>query len=107
MRYLLILLLMIPTSSYAIERDKVLHVSASVLIGATSEIYFEDAYKSTALCMGVGLAKELYDEYDYGGFDTQDLVADAIGCAIGVYTGYQINVWTDNDVTGVSYTYNF
>lgn len=46
----------------------------------------KDEDKAMTLCLAAGLAKELYDEYDYGGFDEKDLLADYVGCLIGTKT---------------------
>ena len=53
------------------------------------------------------MAKELYDEADYGGFSKEDLLADAVGCAIGISGMKIIQVYQDNDALGLGVSFKF
>lgn len=84
---------------YAIDQDKKLHFGASFGIGAISNVLItgkHDYWHSVALCLAVGTSKELYDEYDYGGFDLEDLGYDVGGCLLG--SGY-INFLESNNAS--------
>lgn len=78
-------------SCQTIGQDKYLHAGGSALLGIGFSIPLQHSpikkhskEASFAACMAVGVAKEIYDEYDYGGFSAGDLVADGLGCAVGV-----------------------
>lgn len=64
--------------------DAVLHFSFSFLfgLGAGAEL---PPLKACALATVPGIAKELKDEHDYGGFDLQDLAYDVAGACAGAY----------------------
>ncbi|WP_137297248.1 hypothetical protein [Psychromonas sp. SP041] len=98
-------------SSEYFEYDKQLHFVASAGIGAASEIYFDDNSKSLALCGAAGIGKEVYDEITYGGFSAEDLVADAVGCLVGVYgieiSGWKLNVAREEKSTFLGVAKNF
>lgn len=74
------------------EYDKKFHmagsaVSAGVInsfLGATDLSRKERIAWAAGITLGLGLAKELKDEHDYGGFSTDDLIADAIGTVAGI-----------------------
>ena len=57
--------------SSAIEPDKKLHLGYSTAIGGVSTLIFEKKSYQFLACSSVGLAKELYDEYSYGGLDME------------------------------------
>lgn len=57
--------------------------------------------------MGTGLAKEAYDEFDYGGFDNKDLIADSIGCFIGITGIKYLQLYQEKDTTGIKFTTKF
>ena len=107
MRALILLALLLPLNTNAAERDKKLHFGFSAAIGAVAQGYTENVYYSTAICMGVGVSKELHDEYSYGGFDTKDLVADAIGCAVGIGGIKWIQIYNKDDAYGVGVDIDF
>ncbi|MFC3023714.1 hypothetical protein ACFODT_07745 [Vibrio zhugei] len=65
------------------ERDDAQHTGASFVIGAASEVYFNNLLYSNASCMAVGVAKEVRDEISYGGFSNSDLGYDLVGCVSG------------------------
>ena len=97
---LFVCLLLISLNANALDRDKQLHLGASTMLGSASYIVFkDDTTKALASCLSIGLAKELYDEYDYGGFDSKDMVANAIGCGIGYSVSHGIDVlFFDNTI---------
>ena len=101
-------ILLASTSTTAVEYDKKLHFVGSVIIGSVTQVAVEDWRVSAATCMAIGIAKEVYDEYSYGGFDTKDLLFDAAGCALGVLTGNALlSVWHKEDTVGISYHWEF
>jgi len=89
----------------ALEKDKQKHIGVSAVIGVTSQYYFDSYAKSALTCMSVGVAKELYDEAD--GFSKEDLLADAVGCAIGISGMKIIQVYQDNDALGLGVNFKF
>jgi hypothetical protein len=95
------------SNSYALEQDKKKHFAVSAVIGGASQHYFKDYRYSIALCMSIGLAKELTDSH----IDNKDLLADALGCATGILTyeavNYMINVKPLEDGAKVSLNYKF
>jgi len=104
MKKLLISLLLCSSLATAeIQNDKKLHFLGSTAIGAVSQTAFEHQGYSWATCMGVGLAKELTDDY----IDKKDLYADALGCALGIYSIKIIQVYHDRDAVGVALNIQF
>ncbi|CAL9962073.1 hypothetical protein VPHD148_0066 [Vibrio phage D148] len=95
-------------NALAINDDKQKHLVVSTAIGAFTQIHTEDWKTSMAACTAVGLAKELYDEYDYGGFDGKDLAYDVAGCAVGVAVGdTALKVWHQDNTVGIQYNWEF
>ena len=92
MKILIVLLIIISTQANAIERDKVKHFAVSAVIGGASQYYFNNWRYSSAVCLSVGIVKELTDST----IDHKDLLANALGCATGVFiynaTDYIINI---------------
>jgi hypothetical protein len=92
----------------AMEEDKAKHLILSFTLGAITHYTTEDWKTSIGACITVGLVKELYDEYDYGGFDNKDLAYDAVGCALGAVVGdTALKLYRDDDAIGLQYTLNF
>ncbi|KPM97528.1 hypothetical protein AOG25_13735 [Vibrio alginolyticus] len=93
------------------EKDKKLHFAASTGIGLASGALIEDWKLSTSVCLGVGLAKEVYDEIDYGGFDEKDMLANAGGCVTGLIireiTGLNIAVTPSDGLNGVDINFGW
>lgn len=56
-----------------IKQDKANHFIYGFAIYIISSIFFTPLI-ATLITFGVALGKELYDEYDYGGFDIIDLI---------------------------------
>ncbi len=90
--------------------DKQLHFGVSAAIGFASYSVL-DKNEAFLACSSVGLMKELYDEYDYGGFDKNDMVMNLIGCGIGYAVGdkigFKINLDRVGDVNILSFNYSF
>jgi len=106
-KLLIAIALLTSMNASALEKDKQMHIGASAAIGVTSQYYFDSYAKSALTCMSVGVAKELYDEVDYGGFSKEDLLADAVGCAIGISGMKIIQVYQDNDALGLGVNFEF
>ncbi len=78
---------------YSISNDKLLHMGACYVIGAsaTSITYYYTNNKKTSMLVGaasvivVGVAKELWD-INNGNSDPEDLLADVIGGSLGILT---------------------
>lgn len=126
-------LLMLNIGTAKAENDAYLHLGASTAIGSIAHQYFtpdkkELAFqtssekrmamiKSTSLCAGVGLGKELYDNATGGEISEKDLAFDALGCMIGtavsatfnnLYVNTKFDFDDDGDVvTMVNFNYNF
>lgn len=99
-----ITLLIASSQAFAVEEDKVKHFAISSAIGASMQLYTENWKTSMATCVGVGLAKELYDN----GFSEKDLVADLVGCSVGVLLGdTALKVWSQDDSIGIQYNLRF
>lgn len=67
-----------------IAKDKQGHIIGSIgitiVLGAT-DLTVE---QQMAICLAIGLGKEIKDHINYGGFSGQDMAANAFGCAAGV-----------------------
>ena len=62
--------------------DKKLHFIAGVVIAIVTGYLTKDVYCGLAWAILAGLAKEVYDLYDYGDFDLWDLAATCFGGAL-------------------------
>lgn len=88
--------------------DKALHFGlSSVLSGgsyALSSLVLDSRLPRVAVGAGVGLtagvAKEVYDELDYGGASYKDLVFDVAGVAVGVVAAWLIDLAIDDEHHG-------
>lgn len=103
----LFLISILSINANALENDKEKHLIASTIIGGASEYIFDDYKYSLSLCATIGLGKELYDEYDYGGFSSKDLAYDLLGCGLGVIIGQQVNIHITPNNFSISYNYKF
>jgi len=87
------LLLCVPMTALGLAEDKIKHASVSAAITVSARQVFDDTDSpwlyAHASCLAVGVAKEIYDEIDYGGFDMEDLAADAAGSLAGSLLGMQ------------------
>lgn len=77
-------------------QDKQLHFKYGVFIGAAAVTAFNFAeldinrpLAASLTCSSVGLAKEIYDQVDYGGADWKDFTVTAAACFIGSYTMHE------------------
>lgn len=59
--------------------DKSLHFLAGLTISLLIGFLFWDPIIGSAVAAAIGIAKEVKDEYTYGGFDTLDLLSTALG----------------------------
>ncbi|MCY9861313.1 hypothetical protein OTK49_02130 [Vibrio coralliirubri] len=98
-------------SASAMDNDKIMHLTASSAIGFAANGYFDNHQDALVTCLSVGLAKEIYDEIDYGGFSGQDLVADAIGCGLGVvsaeYLGFRLGFERNEGASMITFNVDF
>lgn len=72
----------------SIQADKLLHLIAGMLIAGAIGIIPCFANYAFIVAVVAGVAKEVYDEFSYGGWDSLDLLYTAIGGAV-----MQIFVW--------------
>lgn len=71
--------------------DKTKHFIVSAALGTVSGVYVENKWKAFGLAMVPGLIKEIMDANDPNNhFSSRDLVADALGAAVGVHVGHWI-----------------
>lgn len=107
-KLLLLATVALSLNANAIEQDKKLHFAGSALIAGGVQAYSQDWRVAMGSCMAVGLAKEIYDEYDYGGFDGKDLAYDLAGCVTGTLlmdTG--LKIIAGDSYTGIEYSIKF
>lgn len=106
---LVLVLTLVPTVSFAMEKDKQLHLGVSTVIAGTTQFITDDWRISMSFCTLVGVGKEVYDEMSYGGFDEKDLAYDVAGCIIGTVIGdYGLYLYQDSDdATGIGYQFKF
>jgi len=84
-------------------RDKALHFGVSGALaaggyGASSLVFDERWKRATAgatVALSAGIAKEAYDQVDYGGASYKDFVFDVAGTAVGVAAAWLID-WAIN-----------
>lgn len=68
--------------------DKLQHVGVSFALGAAAGAVFENKTTAFAAAMLPGLVKEVYDcRSDTHTGSVKDVVANALGAGLGVYTG--------------------
>lgn len=68
--------------------DKAQHVAGSALLGTVAGVAIKDKWTAFALAMVPGVAKEIWDsKHPNHTASFKDLAADAVGAAIGIYTG--------------------
>ena len=70
-----------------IPYDKRLHMLAGLLIGVIGTVITPYSFVGILAAFIAGIAKELYDQCSYGGFDTDDMIATWIGGAVGSAIG--------------------
>ncbi len=65
--------------------DRVMHFTVSTGLGAGTYYLTKHRLVSYSTCLGVGVAKELYDDTQVdNSFSGKDVVFDVLGCAVGV-----------------------
>ena len=69
------------------NNDKILHFAVCLVLAAAITI-IRGWLPAFLIVMLIGLAKEIYDEAHYQGFDWKDLVADAAGTLSGIALGW-------------------
>lgn len=62
--------------------DKKLHFTAGLIIAIACGFMF-NAYYALLAAFCAGIAKEIYDLYDYGKFDWRDMVVTWLGGFVG------------------------
>lgn len=67
------------------RQDRVWHFSVSFAFGAGAATYYSNTWTACGAALIPGIAKEVYDEFDYGGWDNRDLIADAAGACLGAW----------------------
>ncbi|MGI2025757.1 hypothetical protein [Endozoicomonas acroporae] len=103
MRFLVLILLSL--NCYGLQDDKLAHTAFSAAISSGWYEITESKTSALAVCMAVGVAKEVADEIRYGGFSNPDLLADGLGCLIGVYS--PVPVFISDDRFQIEYTLKF
>ena len=68
--------------------DKKLHLASGLAIAFVFGI--ANPWIGLGCGMAAGVAKEVYDEYDYGGFDYVDMLATWLGAIVGAGLVYMI-----------------
>ncbi|WP_318493389.1 hypothetical protein [Photobacterium leiognathi] len=77
------LLSLTPTMSDAKTNDKIKHILFSSNIGIyTAELGEREVAYAT--CIGATSSKEIIDTYSKGTPDTKDILANFVGCSIGI-----------------------
>lgn len=90
--------LMFSTAAHADEwlgRDKAKHAAVSFALGAGAQMILPEdkPVAAFALAMMPGIAKELSDSRKGGsGWSNKDIVADAVGAAMGVYVTRTVQI---------------
>lgn len=67
--------------------DKVLHLAGSAGMGLVASNLSPNGWEAFGGCAAVGVAKELADSSGLGRASAKDLVADLVGCGLGVAGG--------------------
>ena len=68
--------------------DKLLHIEASSTVGLMSGTIIENKYAAFGVAMIPGILKEIHDSQQKNNFFSKgDIIADAVGAAIGVWFG--------------------
>ena len=76
------------------KNDKILHLIAGIVASVSTVLMYYSITNDINILVGlvtgilIGIGKELYDEYDYGGFDQYDMFATWFGAIIGTGVVY-------------------
>lgn len=73
-------------------KDKQYHFLAGALIAILGGVII-DPITGIGLAIAAGIAKECYDDYDYGKYDIKDMIVTWIGGAVGFAVASLINYW--------------
>ena len=71
------------------KKDKVLHFIAGITVSLGAVLIYYCITEGINALIGLfagflaGIGKELYDEYDYGGFDKYDMFSTWMGASLG------------------------
>ena len=65
-----------------LKDDKLLHFAFSAMIMFVFYALTECIVSSAIATLTIGVLKEVYDEYDYGGWDWWDILADLSGIVL-------------------------
>lgn len=68
----------------AFEEDKNYHVLVSTGIGFAANAVFDSQYSSLGACVAVGFSYEVYQHHRYDAYSNQDMVANIVGCGLGI-----------------------
>lgn len=99
-RLLLIATLALPAS--AVEDDKRKHFIVEGVICSATQMYTETWWKTFAVGMAIGTAKEVYDSQQPGNkFSKGDMAANALGCAAGIGYGNTV-IYFGKDSVNIS-----
>jgi hypothetical protein len=94
------------TPAHSLESDTKSHLGVSFVLGyAMANQFPNEPLKAWGIAMVPGVLKEISDRSSTG-FDKKDLLADAIGAALGVATGRWL-VMRSNGTTVVAYRTEF
>jgi hypothetical protein len=94
------------TSAHSLESDTKSHIGVSFVLGyAMANQFPNEPLKAWGVAMIPGVLKEVSDRSSTG-FDKKDLLADAIGAALGVATGRWM-VMRSKGTTVVAYRTEF
>jgi uncharacterized protein YfiM (DUF2279 family) len=96
MKKILFSIIILISSSYALEIDKQKHMLVSVMIANKTKSF---SNKKTALftSISIGVAKEIVDSMSKNNnFSYGDLIADIVGSYIGVYGPKNLGLYTIN-----------
>lgn len=84
----IVLFVLSTTPALSIEEDKIKHIGVSSVISSAVISFTDNAWLGFGSCMGVGLAKEGFDSTQDGNkFDMEDMMANGVGCALGIPIG--------------------
>ena len=78
------------------QKDKILHFIAGITVSLLVVLIYYCITECINALIGLvagflaGIGKELYDEYDYGGFDKYDMFATWAGSLLGAGLVYMI-----------------
>ena len=81
-----------------IPEDKKLHFEAGLGLSIILGLLFTPLF-GLQIGIAAGIGKELYDWYDYGTFDTLDMIATWIGASVGAALTFTIHfIWEWEEV---------